>query len=675
MPKLRRDGAVESEFVQTVHEYGTVGVSCVKTDPFTDLIFHCQDGQVRAHQAVLSVHSRFLRTLFLSRHNLEFDVIDWVDSVAQLSGRRASDSDFSIILPDFDKATVLRVLSCFYSGQIPINATADGTQLRMLWQCLKVDSVKLGQLQAVREDKLDNWVCPPLKITTTTTTAKPGTSGTKNGKRRKQQSSDTDEDYNNDDAPHKRSRGRPKKPSYVPAPESVHHNCEICASDIHFTSGKSAISANLQAYQRHMQSHFMDVLYANIPYLNHYYCPYKRCSLHSAQRHMFFVHLATKHDEFYPRLVRRLGHVPDDSQEYKNLTAVKKFLTTSSLLQFKVPKKMPAYLCNERDIYLEYERRHIGQDKFTCLACSEFFQSADNAVIHLFSDHGQKMFGMESLDFGENSSDSTKTQVYKCAIVDCGFETLLQGSFIGHMGFRHGYFDRVDIESLISNVKIDRVFAVLKDYEDVKTSDAQPQKDNNGTPAKKTKAKQPAAKKSMLLFSQSDDLGLMFECTDCEVECLAYDSMMSHLERKHDYPVVMQCRDCAAEQVEKSRPSQQQIQAHRCKLMPVEAPKCVPHYELLGDTSTFAQPPAVSDEEVDVVGNGPTTSNGLVKDSSTLASQIYNDIIKRTKNSTTNTKLILLSSGKALDKNAVVTAASSTSKTEDTCEIIELDSD
>ena len=47
---------------------------------------------------------------------MEFSLIDFEKGVAQMTGRRASDQPIDIILPDFKRDDVKRLLSCFYTG-------------------------------------------------------------------------------------------------------------------------------------------------------------------------------------------------------------------------------------------------------------------------------------------------------------------------------------------------------------------------------------------------------------------------------------------------------------------------------------------------------------------------------------------------------------------------------
>ena len=70
---------------------------------------------------VLASQSQLLRGLFLSQHNFEFSIIDWEKSIAQLTGRRASDQMLEIILPDFEKQDMKRLLDCFYKGEMLID--------------------------------------------------------------------------------------------------------------------------------------------------------------------------------------------------------------------------------------------------------------------------------------------------------------------------------------------------------------------------------------------------------------------------------------------------------------------------------------------------------------------------------------------------------------------------
>ena len=82
----------------------------------TDVTFYCNDGLIRAHQMIMGNHSKLLKKMFLEQHSMEFSLIDFEKGVAQMTGRRASDQPIDIILPDFKRDDVKRLLSCFYTG-------------------------------------------------------------------------------------------------------------------------------------------------------------------------------------------------------------------------------------------------------------------------------------------------------------------------------------------------------------------------------------------------------------------------------------------------------------------------------------------------------------------------------------------------------------------------------
>ena len=109
----------------------------------TDITFHCKDGSVQAHQMILGSHSALLKKMFLEKHSFEFSLIDFEKGVAQMTGRRASDQAMDIILPDFIKADLKRLLSCFYSGEILIDDEVQSLALRNLWKTLCIGKLSL----------------------------------------------------------------------------------------------------------------------------------------------------------------------------------------------------------------------------------------------------------------------------------------------------------------------------------------------------------------------------------------------------------------------------------------------------------------------------------------------------------------------------------------------------
>ena len=79
---------------------------------------------LKTFQVLLAFGSTFLRKLFLSRHILEFEVMDFNEATAMLLGRHAGD-DITLMLPDFECKTVNRILDFLYSGQCYVTSKTE----------------------------------------------------------------------------------------------------------------------------------------------------------------------------------------------------------------------------------------------------------------------------------------------------------------------------------------------------------------------------------------------------------------------------------------------------------------------------------------------------------------------------------------------------------------------
>ena len=74
-------------------------------------------------------------------------------------------------------------------------------------------------------------------------------------------------------------------------------------------------------------------------------------------------HLAVGHGEFLPRLERRiqeLERTPEmDDEKVQQLTEIRDFALHNSFFEID-PDDIPATLCNESEVFKEYERRLDG---------------------------------------------------------------------------------------------------------------------------------------------------------------------------------------------------------------------------------------------------------------------------------------------------------------------------
>ena len=124
-------------------------------DDITDLTIFCKDGLVNSHQMILGMHSKFLKQLFLSQHQMEFSMVDWEHGVAQLTGRRSS-VHMDVYLPDFSRDDFKRFLYLFYKGEVIIENEVQSSILKDLFKTLQIDSVKLSSLN------LTEKACDPV---------------------------------------------------------------------------------------------------------------------------------------------------------------------------------------------------------------------------------------------------------------------------------------------------------------------------------------------------------------------------------------------------------------------------------------------------------------------------------------------------------------------------------
>ena len=186
-------------------------------------------------------------------------------------------------------------------------------------------------------------------------------------------------------------------PNVPKVTDAFEHKCEICKTEIVLSSKDETTQklANLLKYQRHLLLHTDQGLFDEIPLLDRYYCPKKssqehskmssvspvsphtksgnknvQCSYESDNRDHFLLHLSNHHQEFYPRLLRRLretGDLPENtaslSDEYKQLKSIKRSLQNKklqNLFNFKLPLTVNiAELCDEKHMYTMYEQKHF----------------------------------------------------------------------------------------------------------------------------------------------------------------------------------------------------------------------------------------------------------------------------------------------------------------------------
>jgi hypothetical protein len=511
---------------------------------------------------ILAGHSTFLRSILLSQHSYEFGLIDWKQAIAQLTGRRASDGMITIFLPDFSKRDIMRLLSCFYTGSVIVDNEVQSSALRDLWKTLRIDSIKLSDLEidevnnaSEEDDEIIDIEAPA--VTTPKRKVPPKT--IVNTVTRK-------------------DAGSPFKNSQANQYSIV---CEQCQAQVSLHGRHTG--SNLLRYQLHLISHFKLLLFGDVPYLDKYYCPYGNCDVSSAKRITFLSHLSTHHNEFYPRITRVLKNPKGYKQ--KELDVLKGIVDThltNSLMNFD-PTDCPsvADVSGEISFYNAYERDDPSGSHYYCVSCNDPMKNPDFAVLHLFLEHGEKFMNQMHILTKENER-------LVCCQKACGFFTWSKSVYLHHVGHKHAQFASLNIPDKINGIG---------DVKDVFSDSIRAKGGIGRAPGSHltTKKISPPKKKKEpefdhILYSVSPSpYGILFECVKCDVACLPYDSLASHLDRKHTMPVSLKCRDCSSETIVAELPSVEGINKHRCNLVLNGKPSAGNH-EVDSTTATIFVP-------------------------------------------------------------------------------------
>ncbi len=493
---------------------------------------------------MLAANSRFLKSIFLARHSFEFGILSWEESIAQLTGRRASDGETTILLPEFQKKIVKKILALIYTGELWVDNEQDAADVRSLSFTLRIDSFKIKDLQviSVGPDGIEKKVAI----------------GNKNNK-----VNNNKKKTENNKTPTKSSNVKKQLSNEIQSSPTIKtHECEVCETK--FTFHGRTLLQNLQRYVSHMVSHFKDSVLGDIPEMDKYFCPHEGCSLTTHRRYIFLTHLASTHSEFYPRVVKRLKNSSAflTPEERTQLLAVRKFLVSSPLLDFD-PESCPKVYSEEISICHAFEQNAMtSSTDYNCLQCDESFKNSNNAVLHLFTDHSDQLepFGMPGAWEQLNNPEVGKL---KCPEAGCDFSSWSKTGFVGHIGHVHAFFATIDLPSFVENVNANEVFV------EYKTKYAEPKRPGR-PPASASQSSRPstASKKDdttcVIEFSHNSYDGLFFECKNCDLALLPHDSMQSHLERKHDMPITLKCGMCGERSRKLSFPSAEVLSVHSC---------------------------------------------------------------------------------------------------------------
>ena len=252
------------------------------------------------------------------------------------------------------------------------------------------------------------------------------------------------------------------------------YRCEICNNEIAMSSSNSR--GNLLKYQKHILIHSDKALFGELPYLDRYYCPHSlneerqldlpsskrrdkngkiyqgianecRCDGAFDDREEFQLHLFNDHDEFYPRLLRRLRETGSSTdtfptenkahtEEYDQLKTIKRALQntkTQELLDLQLPvNPTKHYLYTEEDFVVSYEERFMVGNPWQflhCTMCAMAFKSPENALLHLYLNHYPNL--AQKLEFVSENRDMSALN---------NASTMLGLNNAGHLSVRTSYF-------------------------------------------------------------------------------------------------------------------------------------------------------------------------------------------------------------------------------------------
>lgn len=487
-----------------------------RSDGLTDLVFHCKDGSVAAHQLLLAPHSSFLKRLFLAQHSFEFSLIDWDKGLAQLTGRRASDQPIEIILPDYSRTELKRTLDIFYKGIMYIEEIEQSQAFRSLWKTLGIDSVAINQLEFLEYSRPPSPSIEPAKKRAKTRDTSPKVTSIKN------------------------SQNSPLKNNAYASTK-----CPKCQAVINFHGRE--IKGNLMKFQMHMISHFSQSLFPEIPEESPaHYCPHEHCKAGSLKNRMSLMcHLSYTHDEFIPR-IQRILQFPDKFKDVQALKDILKTAKTYPNLKKEGAEKVPNSHQLKDDMSL-YQAIYNGmtangskklQFPVKCNNCQLISQSQECIVLHQFIAHGLRFKHLQMVDLAKLRSTDGLLQCQTCAFV-----TFSKWSYLTHLGQDHNGFGEIAAQLMISisgNVDFQKLLG--------KNAIQNGGSDNA----------------NMDEISYSNSLGgVHYECVKCQASSRVFKYFLSHVRNKHKLPIMAKCSDCQKAQVHYTFNEQPFIK-HRC---------------------------------------------------------------------------------------------------------------
>lgn len=398
---------------------------------------------------ILAPQSRFLKSLLLQRHAFEFEILDWDGACAHLLDRQKQ-HQVTIQLPDIPSTLLSLALSCFYKGEISVTDVSTLSQLTQVWDVLRFDVVKLGDLdladrckeeekEAVEPEEVEELSSLSSSSSSIKRRRLPSEPSKPKRARRSTRAStraNPDRGLSQKRLSNDEEDGRP---SFI---------CMVCHKKKHYRFEGQFKST----FIRHVITHFKPILFGDIPTLSKY-CPHSECGESRFARNAWLLrHLCLNHDEFVPRIRRRLRQLKsfhDDliSGESRCLKKVEEFCVSKG---WAVPASEAH--CNllhsaEVLVYRKHEAFSIKCDRLTCTICDDGFKHEQPALVHLFTKHGIQPY-----------QDCFKTfdGHFKC--YGCQFHTQSRLQLVHHFGSAHDAFRTWNVEQKLRGLILHRLF-------------------------------------------------------------------------------------------------------------------------------------------------------------------------------------------------------------------------
>eukprot|EP00094_Tigriopus_californicus_P006756 TCALIF_06507-PA protein Name:"Protein of unknown function" AED:0.03 eAED:0.03 QI:221/0.5/1/1/0.5/0.66/3/74/651 len=297
--------------------------------------------------------------------------------------------------------------------------------------------------------------------------------------------------------------------------------CEFCDKVIVFRPLPGGRQFNCRVFLTHALSHFVETQYADVPWLDTWFCPYQNCQKQFSQSRYLFFHLAKTHHEFVLRIDRRLTELRQNRARVDGMSNVTKRDEENSLkrilyfaqhkLGLPLPKGRLLLRDIEKDVLKQFELKTKDTSYVECGICnrgeSKFTLHAF-ALLHYFLEHVAKNLpGVEALHLSPDGSRFMPH--YQCGVdTNCNFSTSLRTALVYHLGNKHGFFNKLSVTERIPGISVHDVKPIVQ-------------------PAMGNEKKSPS----------------VFIC--CSITC-DYHQMLEHFQTDHgqDRAILVQCGLC-----------------------------------------------------------------------------------------------------------------------------------